>query len=656
MNQTRTAAPARLLAAVAASWLLPAVALGGANATAEVAVTAIRLVAPRLSAPTGQTQVVAGAPQSCVFNACAGERDAVALQVVGDASAEVLAPGERARVLATGAGGVPGGGLVRVSTQADGVLRAKADAGARGQFTFAFLSAASCTTVTLSVDYTMLQDLRSQPGPERAFGDQSLDVLIQNRDMGSVQDTDSIRIVNDRFSGDNVLATPSGTLTVTVPCSGVDQIGGRITWFAAAIAQASSPAPGQTAGAPLMPTGGGAGAFTFPLVVGTAGIGVDFPLFIDPPAATGYAYAVADGEPRFASVLIPEPLPVTGDDRFRVVFGAVDQPLVAGTPFSFTDFVAEGVPYFEIRDIDPAEQLDPGDPLAFVTGITFATAGAATVTMTPLVPPCGDDGECDDGVFCNGAERCVAGGCEPGMPPDCGSLADSCHAGVCDEVANACVAAPANDGGDCDDGDPCTVGDACRAGVCAGGETAPECLPPTTTTSTTTTITTTSTTTSSTTTTSTTTSTLPGTTTSTLAPTTTTSTRPSSTTTTLPAPVPCDLPAFAGVLCRLEAASRRPECDAAALEAKLARMLGTGFDRATSFVRRAEAARAPRRRRALIGKADAALRQIVRAARQAAKQKPGILPCATGLGTEVDSLRPLLAALRSSPAGSRVRP
>ncbi len=51
-----------------------------------------------------------------------------------------------------------------------------------------------------------------------------------------------------------------------------------------------------------------------------------------------------------------------------------------------------------------------------------------------LVVPCGIDPDCDDGLFCNGAETCNAGSCQPG--------ADPCPGQSCDEAGNTCVAGP----------------------------------------------------------------------------------------------------------------------------------------------------------------------------------------------------------------------
>jgi hypothetical protein len=84
-------------------------------------------------------------------------------------------------------------------------------------------------------------------------------------------------------------------------------------------------------------------------------------------------------------------------------------------------------------------------------------------------PTC--DTGCDDGVFCNGEERCEAGACVPGDPVVCDDLV-ACTEDACSEARRACVSVPPDldgDGGgdascvdasgdpigdDCDDSDP----------------------------------------------------------------------------------------------------------------------------------------------------------------------------------------------------------
>jgi hypothetical protein len=75
------------------------------------------------------------------------------------------------------------------------------------------------------------------------------------------------------------------------------------------------------------------------------------------------------------------------------------------------------------------------------------------------VPPeCTVDAECDDGFFCNGAETCDAGICQPGTPPDCDDGV-VCTVDTCDEVNDICVNTP--DDAFCDDADVCNGIETC---------------------------------------------------------------------------------------------------------------------------------------------------------------------------------------------------
>jgi subtilisin family serine protease len=69
------------------------------------------------------------------------------------------------------------------------------------------------------------------------------------------------------------------------------------------------------------------------------------------------------------------------------------------------------------------------------------------VVVTGDLPPCGNDADCDDGVFCNGAETCDGSSCQPG--------ADPCPGQVCDEAAELCLDCLTD--ADCDDGVGCTL-------------------------------------------------------------------------------------------------------------------------------------------------------------------------------------------------------
>ncbi len=64
------------------------------------------------------------------------------------------------------------------------------------------------------------------------------------------------------------------------------------------------------------------------------------------------------------------------------------------------------------------------------------------VALPASAAVCGDSildvgEECDDGLACNGIERCsTTGGCLGGTPVDCSSLNAECTVGFCSETAN----------------------------------------------------------------------------------------------------------------------------------------------------------------------------------------------------------------------------
>ncbi|MBD3869039.1 MAG: hypothetical protein IFK94_13025, partial [Acidobacteria bacterium] len=78
-------------------------------------------------------------------------------------------------------------------------------------------------------------------------------------------------------------------------------------------------------------------------------------------------------------------------------------------------------------------------------------AGTGQTSVNTLVPGggCGSDPECDDGLFCNGAETCNGTSCTPG--------ADPCPGEDCDETADVCVPVACNNNGTCDAGEDCII-------------------------------------------------------------------------------------------------------------------------------------------------------------------------------------------------------
>ena len=105
-------------------------------------------------------------------------------------------------------------------------------------------------------------------------------------------------------------------------------------------------------------------------------------VWVDPIVATGYDFVVYSG-PAMVTVEIP---PGYGDDVF-------DLYLHDGTDWYDTNIdIDAGVSYtfqspvdrMSIRGIETYEMLDPSDPTAFVTGITYASNGTVLMTMTTV--------------------------------------------------------------------------------------------------------------------------------------------------------------------------------------------------------------------------------------------------------------------------------
>jgi hypothetical protein len=119
------------------------------------------------------------------------------------------------------------------------------------------------------------------------------------------------------------------------------------------------------------------------------------------------------------------------------------------------------------------------------SGASSSRAGAAECTR---------NGVCDDGVFCNGEERCQAGRCVAGEPVDCDD-GIACTADVCDETLWLCRHEPPDADSDghadasCADaqarplGDDCDDADAARypgaEELCDPGEIDEDCDPST---------------------------------------------------------------------------------------------------------------------------------------------------------------------------------
>ncbi len=148
------------------------------------------------------------------------------------------------------------------------------------------------------------------------------------------------------------------------------------------------------------------GVFDFVIDVGDAGVGIDptLPIFIDPIVATGYVYEVLSG-PNFGSVMIPN---VYGDGVYDLsIWDGSDFVFLTtfntGDTVNFLDLVdPAGINKFLIDGIELSAGLDPADPNAFVTGLTFVGGGTVNVSMTPITQ-------------CDGSPDCASAVPEPSL-------------------------------------------------------------------------------------------------------------------------------------------------------------------------------------------------------------------------------------------------
>ena len=109
----------------------------------------------------------------------------------------------------------------------------------------------------------------------------------------------------------------------------------------------------------------------------------DFALMAAPAAAGDRIVLAAADDLGFISVQLPDignpnPYDLYLWNGSTFVF---DTTLAADTVF---DFTSGGVSEFEVLGIDPSLRLDPENTTAFITGLTFESAGNFTGTMTPI--------------------------------------------------------------------------------------------------------------------------------------------------------------------------------------------------------------------------------------------------------------------------------
>lgn len=109
----------------------------------------------------------------------------------------------------------------------------------------------------------------------------------------------------------------------------------------------------------------------------------DVPVFIDPEIAIGYEYELTSSGNAFTSVLLPS----IGDGIFGIEVWDGAQWVVVGTAVAGTSFDLSSfgnVTRFRVNGIEVEAALDPEDPTAFVTGLTFGATGPVAVSQTPM--------------------------------------------------------------------------------------------------------------------------------------------------------------------------------------------------------------------------------------------------------------------------------
>lgn len=140
--------------------------------------------------------------------------------------------------------------------------------------------------------------------------------------------------------------------------------------------------PGDSAENPILPVINSENPtdYNFEFVI----IEPETPIFIDPDVAIGYDYIVNNG-PNIASVMLPTGF---GDDVYDLwlwdtllaKWYDTDIDLLGGVTFEFLTAVDR----FRILGIETSEMLDPNDPNAFVTALTFDSTGTINMNQNAI--------------------------------------------------------------------------------------------------------------------------------------------------------------------------------------------------------------------------------------------------------------------------------
>ena len=196
-------------------------------------------------------------------------------------------------------------------------------------------------------------------------------------DVGLIAGFTTIGTTNTGFVGNSSgfqdLMVPGSDHTFPESINNAGQIAGLFMTGGTAVTRGFIATP---AAMPTGTTSGGAYTFSVAVVPGT-------PIFIDPPVAVGYDYATGKGNPKIAAVRLPIGI---GNNFYRVKSRGFKATVAGG---DLLDFRAHGFPDgvtdFTVSCIEVEAMLDPANPQAFPTELTFMSAGMFTGTMKPLV-------------------------------------------------------------------------------------------------------------------------------------------------------------------------------------------------------------------------------------------------------------------------------
>lgn len=168
--------------------------------------------------------------------------------------------------------------------------------------------------------------------------------------------------------------------------------------------------------------------------------------------------------------------PVVCDDGVPCTIDACQEPTGACLYTPVDAACDDGATCNGAESCDPSAGCVPGTPWDCSDGIDCTSDLCVEPEPPGDTPSCNHpprDERCDNGLFCDGPERCAVDvGCLPGTPPTCDDSIDCTH-DSCDAGIDACTHAP--DDALCDDGAWCDGPEVCLADAgCAPG-TPPDC-------------------------------------------------------------------------------------------------------------------------------------------------------------------------------------